>query len=259
MPGAIDKLDKTVLILGAGASQPYGYPLGNALRELLERPHIERDSLVASLGLGDGVDYRNTLIDYSAQTIDEFLGKYERHRQRAKLEIAYHLMKSENPATLMYRDRDRWYYDLYNNILGGDRGLCSDKLSIITFNYDLSLEQYLWRINKARHELTDEAARECVQKLQIVHVHGDVGRFESIHGVGRAYGAMNAEVLSEAASRMLTVHETQETTAWGHAHLLLEEAKHILFLGFGFADENLARLRLGDLCKNGRAFLAPKD
>ena len=58
-------------------------------------------------------------------------------------------------------------------------------LSIITFNYDRSLEEYLYRVLGA---LYNRDAEELVQGLSIIHVHGDLGPLDWESQRGRKYG-----------------------------------------------------------------------
>lgn len=259
MPGLLDKLDKTTLILGAGASCAYGYPIGSALRAKLEEVHNHRDPMVESLGHTNGARYRQTLRDYQAETIDEFLGAYTQHADRGKAEIAYHLMQCENSYSLMSQSNgDGWYRYLFLDVLGADPMLGSGKLSIISFNYDLSLRVYLYRTLQARTQLESADARERLRKLPFVHVHGHIGALNDLHGKGREYdgAAINAYALKEAVMRMVTIHEEPRKKYWEHAHALLSQSRNLLFLGFGFAEENLKRLELEKHCAGARASLA---
>lgn len=60
--------------------------------------------------------------------------------------------------------------------------------------------------------------------------------------------AMDAAALEEAAMRMVTVHEEPKKKYLEHAHAELSKSKNLLFLGFGFAEENLKRLELEKHC-----------
>jgi len=260
VPSLLDKLDQTTLILGAGASCAYGYPVGSALRGKLEEVHNSRDPLVESLGHSNSAQYRQTLRDYQAETIDEFLGAYTEHSDRAKAEIAYHLIQCENSYSLMSQgNSDGWYRYFFMDVLGADPMLGSGKVSIISFNYDLSLRVYLYRTLRARTQLEPTEARERLRKLPFVHVHGHIGALNDLHGKGREYdaAAINADALREAVTRMVTIHEEPRKKYWEHAHALLSKSKNLLFLGFGFAEENLKRLELEKHCAGARAFLWP--
>lgn len=258
MPGLIDGLGQTTLILGAGASRPFGFPIGRDLHKSLETSHNERDEFLTKLGYADNDAYRKLVRVFQAESIDRFLAKYSEHVERAKLEIAYHLIKEENHFSLTNQHNpDHWYKYLHDVVLGDDENLGGGKLKIITFNYDLSLERYLCETNSVRHRLTAEQSRERMENLHVVHVHGHIGAMDLVHGKGRAYGEISPELLKEAASRMVTISESQTEKFWERAHGSLAGAKNVLFLGFAFAEENLKRLALDVHCRNAKFFIAP--
>ncbi|MGH7216991.1 MAG: hypothetical protein ACREIG_07135, partial [Nitrospiraceae bacterium] len=49
-----------------------------------------------------------------------------------------------------------------------------NKLSLITFNYDRSLEFYLHRAIKRLWDLDDNEAAEVLKAVPIIHIHGKI-------------------------------------------------------------------------------------
>jgi hypothetical protein len=252
MPGIIEELGPTTLILGAGASAPFDFPLGVDLRNQLLASDNSRDALLHELGFPNLKPFRTSLRHYQAQSIDDYLKRYPEHAQAAKLQIAYHLMRHEDhDGHVDHTRKDNWYRHLYFEVLGDDEWLGRGRLSIVTFNYDLSLEAYLFTTLCARHRIDGNQARERLAALPIVHVHGHLGAVEFIHGKGRPYGRTKGAIeLNDAAKRIATVHDEPAIKLWERAHEMLGKANHLLFLGFGFGEENLARLALNSNCRN---------
>lgn len=118
-------------------------------------------------------------------------------------------------------------------------------LSIVTFNYDLTLEAYFLRTLKVRHVLSDEQAIEAIKNLRIQHIYGDIGPLVAMDPTGRKYGSfVSSQALRSAAARISTCFEPQSTEAVAEAQRQIHESECVLFLGFGYTEENLRRLDL---------------
>jgi hypothetical protein len=93
----------TVLILGAGASAPFGFSLGSTLSEQIQRGNLDDDSMFAQDLCSAGVPPDYLKLGYVRQfaaelraaarySIDEFLPQQPGYRQVAKLAIAQTLI-----------------------------------------------------------------------------------------------------------------------------------------------------------------------
>ena len=135
-------------------------------------------------------------------------------------------------------------------------------LAFITYNYDRSLEEFLYTSFKSReskdHSEAEWAARlrECIP---IVHLHGQVGQHEAFASdqanVVRYGGSWLADTIKTASQAIRIVHEVeiQPRNSQGRiiydpefakAWLHLKNAEVICFLGFGFHPLNIKRLHL---------------
>ncbi len=113
-----------VLVLGAGASSPYGFPVGDELVHEALYPFGEiQGSLAADLSAG-GVDpkdidaFRAALEASLVPSIDAFLETRTEYEQLGKRVIAYLLMHREDPKKLFRLERDpaqveTWYGTLF--------------------------------------------------------------------------------------------------------------------------------------------------
>ncbi len=182
---------KTVLILEAGASRPYLLPTGGELRDLLLQRNS--NSIVKSLQLS-GPDqqfyadwYQGLLRDHIAQeqiehfrrrfaeseflSIDRFLAFNPEFDDIGRFMIAAILLSCERTPHL----KGDWYQILFNELTTEGPDIPVDLLSVVTFNYDRSLEWYLFRSFRAAFDLSDDKAWKRVQQIKIVHVYGDLG------------------------------------------------------------------------------------
>ncbi len=169
----------TVLILGAGASVPFGFPTGEGLKNEMCNRTLLSDGLVNILrSSGFNAEtigrFRTALIRSGRPSVDAFLEYREEFVDVGKAAIACTLLplektdrlfdcwmqKGEKPDDNM----GNWYQHLFGVLSDGVPfdDFDKNKLGIITFNYDRSLEQYLFTALKNSYPKTDT---ECGQKL----------------------------------------------------------------------------------------------
>lgn len=141
-----------VLILGAGASHDFGYPLGNDLKArvaiVLKNSNFQK-LLRNGYGLRPAIkhsmeDFIDSLKNDRVLTIDKFLENSPSDRQKlGKVAIAQIIMECEDENRL-FAQSPNWYRVLFSNMNLSQQlhQFGSNKLSIITFNYDRSLEHY---------------------------------------------------------------------------------------------------------------------
>jgi hypothetical protein len=238
----------TVLVLGAGASNPYGFPLGRELRDIVcGLATSDCRSIIADAGFD--VAELSAMIDalrhsgYSS--VDWFLEDRPEFMRVGKAAIAAAMIPLEDPDRLFppAAPFDHWYEVLLNT-MDTPRGAFPDNhVGIVTFNYDRSLEYYLHRILEMRRGSLDRAAEE-LRSIDIVHVHGTLGALAPTMPNGRAYAPdLTAEALRVAVPRIVVVGEASgEAAEFRRARKLLEGASKIVFLGVGFHPESIRRL-----------------
>jgi len=250
----------TVLVVGAGGSKPYGYPLGRELVDMLvhhlamkvapfqiaERLlglDITRESLIA---------FRSDLVRSHRMSIDKFLSTWPEYVGLGKLAIAATLVPIEEPE-MGHREGD-WYRYLFNQLSENvDMGKIA-KLTILTFNYDRSLDFYLHSAFKHSYKWSDDETRQRMANLEIVHVHGSLSPLPWEHVEGKAsrgYGELpTIEWLRGAAQCIKVIHEQREgDPALSRAYEVLREADRVCFLGFGYDRTNVRRLLGGNWLK----------
>jgi hypothetical protein len=252
---------RTVFVLGAGASMPYGFPSGAELRDLIYQEALLQGSelqntLHLEFGIGpSGTAAFGTAFRRSMQpSIDAFLGKRPDMADVGKLAIAYAICRRELPDTVFDGGRgDDWYLELWRAMthdIHDPARLKDNAVRFVTFNYDRSLEQLMHEGTKNSYGLSDEGAAMSWSAIPIVHVYGAVGAFGlATSGEWRAYThATSGDALRIAAAGIRVVPEARhDDEAFRTAHEWLLWAEQICFLGFGFDPLNVERLAINPL------------
>lgn len=249
---------KTVLILGAGASAPYGFPLGRPLLNQIcgqlspeQRSNDHRQVLI-DLGhsASEVEDFRNELRHSDFGSVDEFLEKNAGYMSLGKLAIASALIPYEDEKRLFppHAPADHWYKQLADALEVQSEAVCDNQLAVLTFNYDRSLEVYLRTVISTRRRCTHSEAAEVLQSIPIIHLYGDLGKLEGTTQDATMYSPdLEPAKVKAAARSMKIIHESEDQTPeFDEGVKLLEKAERIYFLGFGYHPTNVRRLRVFD-------------
>ena len=253
-----------VLVFGAGASFPYGFPLGKTLKSMIETQilspskdkHLDLNELL--LGFDFTMDelqkFAKDLRSSMQPSVDAFLFERKEYLDIGKLAIAANLVTCENEENLTTGDSEettgRWYGYLLNNFLGTRNEFINSNLSIVTFNYDRSLEYFLFLTLQSRFQLTEEETASYIERyLPIVHVYGQLGmpHFIETSAYCREYiDTIDLEILWESAQGIDLIYDDKRTNtgAFELAHNLISESDMVIFIGFGYHEKNLERLML---------------
>jgi hypothetical protein len=256
----------TVFVLGAGASRPYGYPLGSELKKTIcDQLSNDESGLFKKLrsldfGESDIAKFRSALFYSGKSSVDAFLEHRREFIEIGKSVIAYSLIVHEDQED-MFRIGN-WYEYFYNRLKTPSlKEFDQNKISIITFNYDRSLEHYLFTALKNTFGERTEACASKLNNISIVHVYGQLGslpwqtsrRSEKIippwEDDTRPYKPTNLSVedLEKAASGIRIIHENEdirEDPKFTEAHSLICKATKVHFLGFGYDETNVKRLNV---------------
>lgn len=244
---------KTVLILGAGASAPYNYPLGAKLLEMVLAPGA--DFYRTPAGFADAEGSLRRIRRFRADSLDEIVRRYPQDWPLVKYGIASILLKLED---LDSDAVDDWYTWFFKRVLQDDPNLRDGQFSVITFNYDLSFDAHIHSLLATRHGLSDgEAAERLNKNLKIHHMYGHIGPVASLHGAGRRFGTrynpatpLTPELISQAAAGIVSIDDPNSERSAETARKMIAEAECLLFVGFGWAKENVDRLGLKANARN---------
>lgn len=125
-------------------------------------------------------------------------------------------------------------------------------ISVICFNYDRCIEFYLAEAISAAYDIAYEDAAEIVQSINIIHPYGTLGELPSKgKEVGEGilpFGAPldhDIEWMKIAAENIRTYTEQQHDPKMVNSiHEAVGESGILVFLGFGFNNQNLDLLRV---------------
>jgi hypothetical protein len=272
--------EKTVLVLGAGASMPFGFPSGRKLTEdicqrtglfgnksLLEQTGILRDGscnrpeIIRRWTQGqrekfarDYETFKQALGRSGQPSVDTFLERKRKFADIGKLAIASVLLKSELTYKMFegMEGRDNWYQHLFKKLDEGGllESFGQNKLAIVTFNYDRSLEQYLFTALTNSYEETKEECAKAVGKIPIIHVYGSLGLLpwqdkenNTPYDLGTGSTTVKLEQIEKASKTIKIIRDDNDLEGFGKAWIEMQNAKRIYFLGFGFDQTNVNRLK----------------
>ena len=259
---------RTVLVLGAGASNSYGFPLGRGLRDLVctlcMSTHPRK--VVVEQGFSDKEveDFGHALSRSGYTSVDWFVEKYPEYREIAKPAIAAVMIPFEDESQLFspHAPDDHWYEDLFNrlwsedtNELRGGNRAGEEELIILTFNYDRSLEHYFITAYNQRCKLESDSSVietwgegmgfSIGRGPTILHLHGDLGALIGDDGQQeRPYTTeVSPETVRTAASGLTLLSEADgDSSAFASARDEIERCDRLVFLGFGFLLASVQRL-----------------
>jgi virulence-associated protein VapD len=264
---------RTVLVLGAGASMPYGFPSGETLIEEIKNElnaYTNKNSIsslyvnastnnLAGVLLRSGFNgsqinhFVESLKDSSQYSIDSFLEHRVEFIEIGKMSIAYLISQHEQKSleflnsNIDIQNQKNWYKYLWNIMKTSFESMHSNLLTIITFNYDRSFEYFLYIAIKGLYGKEHEACKDLIKKFPILHVHGCLGDIFSKANLHTNYGVVlnDATQLKEVSASIKIVHDKiDEAEMFKSAREYIEAATYVYFLGFGYGTENVERLKL---------------
>lgn len=261
---------KTVFILGSGASAPFNYPTGFELQEeikqflrnvpkgeniLLPKNSSYQPALWNELGFSREklLMFFNDFSHSATYSMDKFLERRPDHMDLGKLLIAY-VLKQKEQAHLLHGGlrEDNWYAELANRLDFTPDNINDFKLSFINFNYDRSLEYFMYYL--LRNKTTDiNKAHEAFKRMEIIHVYGGFGNFPWDEG-GIPYDYnVTPEILKRFANGIKIMSDERDTEELKISKELIDKADYIYFIGFGYDENNLKRLGVSyRILKRGR-------
>ena len=249
----------TVLVLGAGASFTYGFPLGIQLRDIAVGRFLTVNSkdkaLLESLDLEpDEIrDFAKALLYSGQQSVDRFVEMRAEYMDIGKIIIALILIEYEDRHLLFptIPIKNHWYEYLFNKLDINE--LSNNNLKIITFNYDRSLEYYLTTALSNSTSVNQYTAFDLLSAIPILHVHGKLGDFDFSGQNGRQYNTSINKVTIGHCLGENGIKIIKEVDVGSREYITAREwlrsADCIIFLGFGYDELNIYRLGMKDyLC-----------
>lgn len=273
----------TAFVVGAGASAEAGLPIGSGLTTKIAKL-IGLDAQYGQVQNGDHEIYQalatlansdpewrnNTFLESGravaeamdlAQSIDTFLQSHASNAEfvkLGKLGIVRAIAIEEGKSLLApSRDRtrpfelsrlaDTWYYSLARQLFTGvpveNPELAFANVSFVVFNYDRCLQAFLIRALQVYFRIGVERASDIVRNVRILHPYGSLGSLFA--GENHVPFAPERLDLLNASLRIKTFSESTETEVVQTARNWIADARSLIFLGFGFHEQNMDLLQPG--------------
>jgi hypothetical protein len=244
---------------------PYGFPSGEKLLELVR--YTALGFLEDLLGLEEQDPlfdkFMNAVTGTLARSLDAMLETREDLVAPGKRVMAKNLLECEVRALRANRPpKHGWYGELWDAFdLRSLDTFRATPLTIVTYNYDRTLEYRLHRSLQERFGGSDEDCAKALDCIGPIHVHGQLGLlpgFSSDPGKVVEFGGSSGEIqdsdVVRAAEAIQIVHEANPLgETFARAQSAIAAAEKVVFLGFGYARQNVARLRLKNCMQRSAA------
>lgn len=232
---------------------PFGFPLGQKLCEdvvhAMARNTNGKSLLLQNTAFSDHdlENFRQQLL-YSAQgSVDAFLEIRTEFMDIGKAAMAIMLIQQE-VAERLWKFDDNWMRYLFSRMRTVSfEEFRSNNVSFVSFNYDRSLEHFLFTSLVNTYGQNESACAEVLtDHIPIIHLHGQLGHLPWQSANGRGYNQeINPQVVKLCAKEIKVVHEDiadGRDKEFSRAKQLLADADHVYFLGFGYGSKNVDRL-----------------
>jgi hypothetical protein len=257
-----------VLIFGAGTNFENGFYLGSQLinhiagdfvkdiKKILSTsgPQTNRDKLI-----GDSSKLRSVINANVHDNIDHLLALHEELEEIGKLGIAYQIIKGERVSkdsknVILY---EKIFHELVSSIkIPKDiQTVFDNKLTIITFNYDRSLEYYIK--NSIEHFVSPSIRKfeynEIFQNIiKVLHVYGSLGTLNENGNDFLPYGSeLIFQNIKKASESIDVIYGSKQNKHRSEIQSAINNADLLFFLGFGYDINNLQQLNLPNALKEG--------
>jgi hypothetical protein len=243
-------------VIGAGASNCYRFPIGKELCLMVTdelRPRVNTfDLLIAHTAFQpDAIErFRSDLLFSGQNSIDAFLELRPDHLNVGKAAMAAILLRYEIPDRLWTFDENNWLRYLFEKMRAPTlERFGENNVSFVTFNFDRSLEHFLFTSLQRTYGASDDLCANVMSKLNLIHLHRRLGYLPwQKQKFTRPYMyEISQPILEGCVNDIKLVHEELEDTRgkdFEAAKSLMRSADRLYFLGFGFGQLNIDRLDL---------------
>lgn len=287
---------KTVFIVGAGASSEVGLPVGAQLKGIISKKlDLRFESHNTFIGGGDIAIYDALSSQYGPQinryldacwrirdglilssSIDDFIDTHRHDAQLAqcgKLAIACSILEAERVSKLFFERKginstinfvniqDTWYVRFYQliaqQVARSELDELFKNISVITFNYDRCLEQFLVHAVASNFQIPIAVSSKIVEGLAIHRPYGSVGRYFGENSL--EYGSTKLPHLEQLFGSLRTYTERIEDPSGLNAiRTAIANAEVLVFLGNAFHPNNMRVLGSGDPHSNVKRIYATR-
>jgi hypothetical protein len=269
---------RTVFIVGAGASAECGLPSGATLKEKIAEgfnfyfeaghlrsgdgailEHLRRRFSDVNLYVKAGRELSATIATFPS--IDEALHWWRARDdivELGKLATAHYVLDAEHRSLLARKHgtvdpqtaRDTWLAAFMSIALSAferdEANKAFENITIINFNYDRTIEHYLYWAMQQQAGVSSDTAAQCVARLNMIRPYGSIGKLEWQEESGIPFGGNNNQLDANTAAANIRTFTEQidDTTVDNPIEEALDSAHLVIFLGFGFHQQNMDLLRV---------------
>lgn len=265
--------EPTVFVLGAGASSPYGYPTGRELGKEIISKFVRDCEIYFQSDFVNALEMpkdrllkkaRSFVVTFDGshtESIDLFLAGHAKDKEISflgRLAIVFRIWRAESKRIMfgggIAEPEKDWYTFILTKLRGGLLNkedfitrFGENRISIITFNYDRSLEHFLFEsLWKCFSSVTPEDVKKQLGHIKIIHVFEQIAALQwqdPNNGIEYARPVREVDAL-RLARNLRIIYDENENPALEDARKLIAESRRIFFLGFGYAPENLELLEI---------------
>lgn len=249
---------KTVFVVGAGASKPFGLPLGGELKGLVLTDFQEQGGPAIHL-------YNTTKFELAAvrefverlkysglASVDAFLERRPEYLEIGKATMGIELLIRE--STIQLWPTADWLSYLYNYMVGKAlEEFEENEVSFVTFNYDRIIEHFFYVSLLNAFGQSEEKTAQVLSTMPVIHLHGRLGYLpwqNDNEVIPFGHANIDPRTMSIMLDQIKVVHEDiadGRDKAFDAAKNLLHQAERVYLLGFGFGALNTERLGLDSI------------
>lgn len=265
---------KTVFVLGAGASTPYGLPTGAELRQDIyehyavrlrdvrsqqaERSALRSQNEQEMIQLEFKKD-KNFAQDFRLSRtpmIDLYLNRNPDLMKIGLRAITMSILRYERRCQYgedaKHPDED-WYSELLNKLTSDSTSpqepdLGAAEVGFITFNYDRSLENYLYEtLTRAFSMVPKDAIIKQINSIRIEHLFGKIAPLPWQDGGKVLEFRTRLEdiplaLIDQFAQNIQILYDQRDNPKLEQVKKMITKAERVFSLGFGYAPENMGLL-----------------
>jgi hypothetical protein len=143
---------------------PFGFPSGAALKtDIINRLHPRDPWHVlleeAEFRIDQIRDFRTALLKSGKRSVDAFLEHRTDFLEVGKAATACALLPRETEDSLFHPGKESWYEYFYTRLNAKFEDFSRNSVSVFTFNYDRSLEHYLFTALQNAYRKTSQEMR----------------------------------------------------------------------------------------------------
>ena len=240
-------------IVGAGASQSYGFPSGSQLLldicRFLDSPGSVIFNFMLSAGFDEDAlrDFSHDLNCSGVESIDTFLLRRKKYTDIGRLAIGLLISTAEHNSRLTDRlNADHWLQYIYQKMDCAISDIGKNKISFITFNYDRTIERYLSHTIRHTYGLTENESIEALNSIPIIHVNGSLGSLDQSDKKTVRYETEDLQrivnLYREGLLDLKFYHELNGKLSNEIIKDIYSRYDSFVFIGFGYHLDNIDKL-----------------